>query len=78
MGHIDVKGNAERTVNYDLMKIVLSFQAKEKRAVDASEKVMHDCEEFLKTIQRDGFDISKYFSENGLCRSVIYIQERFR
>lgn len=31
MGKLEVRGNASKTVDYDLMKIELDFHAKEKR-----------------------------------------------
>ena len=47
MGKIEVRGNAERTVDYDLMKIKIDFHAKEETPDKASKKVMRECEEFL-------------------------------
>ncbi len=58
MGKIEVKGSASRIVDYDLMEIKLDFHAKEKKAAEASEKVMRECEEFLGTMKKAGIDIS--------------------
>lgn len=58
MGKIEVRGCAERTVDYDLMKIKIDFHAKEETPDKASMKVMHECEEFLAKLKEGGFDLS--------------------
>lgn len=58
MGKIEVRGNAERTVDYDLMKIKIDFHAKEETPDKASKKVMRECEEFLAKLKEGGFDLS--------------------
>ena len=58
MGKLEVRGEASRTIDYDLMKIRLDFHAKEDTAKEASEKVMKECEEFLTVIKKGGADIS--------------------
>lgn len=58
MGKIEVKGTAKRTVDYDLMKIVIDFHAKEETPDEASEKVMKECEDFLAQLKKGGFDLS--------------------
>ena len=55
MGKIEVKGTAKRTVDYDLMKIVIDFHAKEETPDEASEKVMKECEDFLAQLKKGGF-----------------------
>ncbi len=59
MGEIKVTGNAERTVSCDVMKIRLSFYAKEKTTAEASERVMQECESFLAVLKKRGWDISR-------------------
>lgn len=58
MGKIEVRGTAKRTVDYDLMKIVIDFHAKEETPDEASEKVMKECEDFLAYLKKGGFDLS--------------------
>ncbi len=58
MGKLEVRGEASRTVDYDIMKIRLDFNAKENTAKEASEKVMKECEEFLTVLKKGGADIS--------------------
>lgn len=58
MGKIEVRGTAERTVDYDLMKIIINFHAKEETSDQASKKVMRECEEFLAKLKERGFDLS--------------------
>lgn len=58
MGKIEVRGTAERTVDYDLMKIKIDFHAKEETPDEASKKVMRECEEFLAKLKEGGFDLS--------------------
>lgn len=73
MGKLEVRGNASKTVDYDLMKIKLDFHAKEKTATEASQKVMRECEEFLKTLKKGGVDISHIsLSKDSVDRSVDY------
>ncbi len=59
MGNIEVKGTAQRTVPYDLMKISIKFSVKEKTSVEASKKAMQSCEDILKVLKKAGMDISK-------------------
>ena len=59
MGKIEVRGNAARTVDYDRMKVEINFHSVEMLPTAASEKSMKECEEFLKVLKGDGFDISK-------------------
>lgn len=58
MGKIEVRGTAERTVDYDLMKIKIDFHAQEETPDEASKKVMRECEEFLAKLKEGGFDLS--------------------
>ena len=58
MGKLEVRGEASRTVDYDVMKINLDFHAKDDTAKGASEKVMKECEEFLTVLKKGGADIS--------------------
>lgn len=58
MGKIEVRGTAERTVDYDLMKITVEFQAKDETSDKVSKKVMCECEEFLARLKERGFDLS--------------------
>lgn len=58
MGKIEVRGSAERTVDYDLMKICINFHSSESTPEEASTKVMKECEEFLGRLKQGGFDIS--------------------
>ena len=59
MGKITVEGYAERTVEYDVMKISVGFHEFEKAAEDASKKVMDDCEKFLSAMKSAGIDTSE-------------------
>ena len=73
MGKLEVRGSASKTVEYDLMKIVVDFHALEKTAKEASQKVMHECEEFLGILKNKGIDISKIsLSKDRVDRSVSY------
>ena len=58
MGKLEVKGTAERTVDYDLMKLKIDFHAKEETPDKASKKVMRECEDFLARLKERGFDLS--------------------
>lgn len=58
MGKVEVRGTAERTVDYDLMKIKIDFHAMEETSDKASKKVMCECEEFLTKLKDGGFDLS--------------------
>ena len=59
MGELTVRGSASKRVDYDLMIIDLIFHSKENTAKEASQKVMHECEEFLKVLEKGGVDISE-------------------
>ena len=72
MGKIEVKGTASKTVEYDSMKIELNFHAREKTPADASEKVMRECEDFLKIIKERGFDISQMSLKQDLVEQNPY------
>lgn len=73
MGKLEVRGNASKTVDYDLMKIKLDFYAKEKTAKEASQRVMRECEEFLGILKKGGVDISNiYLSKDTVDRHVDY------
>lgn len=58
MGKIEVRGIAERTVDYDLMKILIDFHAREETPDEASQKVLKECEDFLTQLKNGGFDLS--------------------
>ena len=58
MGKIEVCGIAERTIDYDLMKLEVKFQARKDTPEEASECVMKECEEFLAALKADGTDLS--------------------
>lgn len=76
MGKLEVSGNASKTVDYDLMKIKLDFHAKESTAKAASQKVMHECEEFLGVLKKGGVDISNIsLSKDSVDRSVDYCND---
>lgn len=73
MGKLEVRGNASKTVDYDLMKIKLDFHAKEKTATEASQKVMRECEGFLGILKKGGVNISNIsLSNDSVDRSVDY------
>ncbi|SCY69310.1 Protein of unknown function [Lachnospiraceae bacterium XBB2008] len=73
MGKIEVRGFASRTVKCDVMKLELDFHAKEDTATEASVKVMHTCEEFLKILKNAGLDISKIsIMKDSVVRSTDY------
>ncbi len=59
MGKLEIKGSAERTMDYDLMKLSLDFHSREKTAAEASKNVMQECEEFLGILKKGGLDISE-------------------
>ncbi len=81
MGKIEVRGYAERKVNYDGMVIDIEFNASSKAGDKASKQVLEQCEEFLGLLEKQGFDISevqlledsveeeRYRSENQYCAS---------
>lgn len=64
MGKLEVRGDAERTVEYDLMKITISFRAGGERTDEASGKVMKECETFLAQMKKRGYDISSIALNN--------------
>lgn len=73
MGKLEVRGSASKTVDYDLMRIKLDFHAKENTAKEASQKVMHECEELLGVLKKGGIDISNIsLSKDSVDRSVDY------
>lgn len=57
MGQIEVKSDASRTVDYDLMTITMRFSARDEVLTEASRKVMQECEEFLGILKKCGADI---------------------
>ena len=59
MGTLEVRGEASRTVDYDIMKLELDFHEKDDIAIEASRRVMRESEDFLETLKKSGFDISK-------------------
>ena len=59
MGKIEVIGEAKRSVEKDIMKMVISFCADEDTSDAASKKVMDECEAFLVKLKEIGLDISK-------------------
>ena len=75
MGKLEVRGNASKTVDYDLMKIKLDFHAKEKTATEASQKVMRECEEFLGNLKKGGVDIfiDYYFIMESFCATLFHV-----
>ena len=76
MGKLEVRGNASKTVDYDLMKIELDFHAKEKTSTEASEKVMRECEDFLGTLKKGGIDISNIsLMKDSVDHSIDYRNE---
>lgn len=54
MGKITVQGYAEKEVNYDLVEMTISFNAREKTAARASKEVMRQCELFLQELNTKG------------------------
>ncbi|MCR4657664.1 MAG: SIMPL domain-containing protein [Lachnospiraceae bacterium] len=70
MGQIEVKGKAEKTVVYDLINVGITFHSREETPKEASEKVMRDCENFLSSFAKMGYDMNSvrlekdYVSEN--------------
>ena len=69
MGVIEVRGCASRTVRCDIMKIELNFHASEDTADKASNKVMHECEDFLGVLKNGGIDVSKIsIMKDSVCR----------
>ena len=76
MGKLEVRGNATKTVDYDLMKIELDFHAKEKTPTEASEKVMRECEDFLGTLKNGGINISNIsLMKDSVDHSIDYRNE---
>lgn len=59
MGKLEVKGIASRTMDYDRMKIKLEFYSNEDTPAEASNKVMKECEEFLRIAEKDGLNVSE-------------------
>ena len=73
MGKLEVRGNASKTVDYDIMRIELEFHAKEKTSAEVSEKVMRECEEFLGVLKKRGVDISNIsLIKDSVDQSVVY------
>ena len=76
MGKIEVRGSASRTVDYDRMSLKLEFHAKENTSKEASQRVVHECEEFLGVLKKGGVDISKIsLSDDFVDRSADYYRD---
>ena len=73
MGTLEVRGEASRTVDYDVMKLKLIFSEKDDTASEASRKVMRESEDFLGILEKTGFDISKILlADDSVDRTVDY------
>lgn len=58
MGTIRTTGKAFREVEYDKMKITMTFNTRDRRSKDAIRKVTEECELFLGELKKIGVDIS--------------------
>ena len=73
MGTLEVRGEASRTVDYDIMKLELDFHERDDMATEASRRVMRESEDFLETLKKSGFDISKIqLAKDSVGRTVDY------
>ena len=63
MGTFEVRGNARRTVNYDIAVINIDFIASEKTSTRASEKVLEYCERFLEKVEKEAPVAVDYLAE---------------
>ena len=58
MGTIRTTGKALREIEYDKMKITMTFNTRDRRSKDAIRKVIEECELFLSELNKAGVDIS--------------------
>lgn len=63
MGTFEVRGNARRTVNYDIAVINIDFIASEKTSTRASEKALEYCERFLEKVEKIGLNATNFSIE---------------
>lgn len=78
MGKIEVRGYAEREVNYDITEINITFTAKERAASRASEEVMKQSELFLGKLRDKGVKLENiYFKGDSIDNSYPMREEQF-
>lgn len=58
MGTIRTTGKALREIEYDKMKITMTFNTRDRRSKDAIRKVTEECELFLSELKKLGMDTS--------------------
>jgi uncharacterized protein YggE len=79
MGNFEVRGYAEKTLNYDIAVINITFVERSESASTASKRVMKQCEVFLRkmdeigikpsdfTVTTDDVSAPRYDDENRYC-----------
>ena len=78
MGKIEVRGYAEKEVNYDLVEVTIIFKAKEKTVARASEEVIKQSEVFLKRLKDKGINVDEiHFQGDSIDESHSYREEQF-
>ena len=75
MGKITVQGYAEQEVSYDLVKIEITFRAKEKTSARAAQEIMNQCESFLKELKRKGINPEEIHLEDDSVRNSYMARE---
>ena len=78
MGKIEVRGFAEKEVNYDVTEINITFMAKEKTASRAAEGVLKQSEMFLGKLRDKGVKLENlYFQGDSVDNSYPMREEQF-
>ncbi len=75
MGVFELRGNAQKEEECDLMKINIDFEAKGKNAAECSEKVMKECERFLEEVEKIGINASEITLSNDEVSTPRYSED---
>lgn len=60
MGELNIRGNAERECQYDLMTISITFAIRDITTAKAIEKMSMQCEDFLEALEKQGIETSTF------------------
>lgn len=76
MGTIRTTGKAYREIEYDKMKISVTFNSRERRSKDAIKKVVDQCEQFLAELKKLGVDTSLIRADKNKVEKNNYSSEK--
>ena len=55
-----IKGQAQKTVTYDIAEVRISFVSQNNNSYEASQKAMSDCEKFLREVKNIGISAEQF------------------